>query len=502
MAFEENLANLRAKTNELVVLNGINALLGWDQQVYMPEEAAQGRGEQMSLLGGIVHDKTTSPELGKVIEDLAAEIDDLTADDEVAREVRVAKRAFEQATKIPKEKMLEFIMATTLGQSAWHKAKVTNDFPSFQPHLQHIVELNRELANFFTPFDHPYDALLDMFEPGMKTAEVRAIFDALRPRQVALIKAIGEARQVDDSFRDLPYNIDLQRKISQYVSSLQGYDWQRGRIDETEHPFTTSLGFDDVRITTKYLERDMLSAFFSTMHEAGHALYDQGINPRYKGTALGSPASMAIHESQSRLWENLVGRSKEFWTFLYPTLQAFFPGNLGNVSLEQFYRGINKVTPSLIRTEADEATYNLHIMLRQEIEIDLLEGKINTGDLPEIWNQKMRDYLGVVPKDDTTGVLQDVHWSGGMFGYFPTYALGNLISAQWWHKLLLDNPNTPDEIAAGNLGNILAWLRTNVHQYGSRYDGTELVRKVTGEGINPDYYMDYLTKKYSEVYDL
>ncbi|MGB4595457.1 MAG: carboxypeptidase M32 [Anaerolineaceae bacterium] len=502
MSFEENLKKLRENYAEQNILNGISALLGWDQQVYMPSGGAEQRGSQLAYLGGLAHEKATSPALGQLIADLVAEIPDLDADEDLAREVKLAKRSFDINTKIPTEKMMEFIRVTSIAQDVWGRAKHNNDFATFRPHLEHIVALTKELAEFFAPYEHPYDALLDMYEPGMKTAEVRAVFDALRPRQVELLRRIAEKPQVDDSFAHTEFDVDAQKKLSNYIASLQGYDWKRGRLDETAHPFTTNFGMDDVRITTKYIRDLPLSALFSTMHEVGHALYEQGLSREYNDTPLGGTSSMAIHESNSRLWENVIGRSREFWHFLYPVTQAFFPANLANVNAEQFYRGINKISPSFIRTEADEATYNLHIMLRLELEIALIEDKIAVKDLPELWMTKMQDYLGVTPPNDTQGVLQDVHWSGGMIGYFPTYALGNLIAAQWWDKMLVDQPNIPDEMAAGKLETVLLWLRENVHCHSSRYSAQELVKKVTGEGINPDHYMNYLTKKYTDIYGL
>lgn len=502
MSFEEKLKAFRERFRAMNTLGGVQGLLGWDQMVNMPEGAMEERGAQLQALGGIIYDMGTNPEFGQLIEDLSSEIPDLNADEPVAREIKQAKRQYDLATKVPKDKMMEMIMATTQAQGVWEKAKATNDYPLFQPYLQKILDLSLEFAEFFKPYDHPYDALSDQFEPGMKSKEVKAIFDALRPRQVELIKAIGECPQPKDDFLYKRYDIPMQRKINYLVATLQGYDWSRGRMDESVHPFTTSFGLDDVRITTKYHENDASDAFFSTMHETGHALYELGIGRMHQGTSLGSVSSMALHESQSRLWENLVGRSKEFWTYFYPIYQAYFSEHLANVSLDDFYKAINKVSPSLIRTESDEATYNLHIMLRFEIELAMLEGKISTKDLPEVWNEKMRDYLGVVPENDTTGVLQDVHWSGGMIGYFPSYALGNLIASQWWHKLIQDQPNTLDEIAKGDLSGVLTWLRENIHQHGSRYDAMDLVQRVTGEPLNPDYYMSYLNEKYRDIYGI
>ncbi len=499
---EENIQKLRRIIAELSDLGGIQALLGWDQQVYMPPGGAEDRANQSALIAGIMHDKATSETAGKLIEDLAAEIPDLEADDDIAREVKVAKRMYDRLTKVPKEKLIELVMATSAAHEAWVKARANNDFPSFEPHLMHIVELKKEEAEYFKPYDHPYDVLLDEYEPGMKTAEVRQIFETLRPKQVELLQQISQAEQVDNSFIKKFYPVEEQKKIGDFVSTRFGYDRNRGRIDLAPHPFTTGFGMGDVRITTRYLENDGLSALFSTMHETGHALYDQGLDRKYARTSLGQSASLAIHESQSRMWENLVGRSREFWQFAFPIMQMLFPQNLANLDLDTFYRGINRVEPSLIRVEADEATYNMHIMLRLEIEIGLIEGSIKTNELPEIWNTRMQEYLGVTPPNDSNGVLQDVHWSGGMIGYFSTYALGNLVSVQLWEQMLSENPNIPDEIAKGEFSTILTWLREHVHRHAFRYDPQDLIRKATGEGINPEPYIRYLNKKYSNIYRL
>jgi carboxypeptidase Taq len=364
------------------------------------------------------------------------------------------------------------------------------------------VDLNKQYAKLFEPFDHIYDPLLDDYEPGMKTAEVKEIFEELRPQQVELLREIAEKEAIDDSFMSKYYKPEYQEIIGRDVITRFGYDWKRGRLDVAAHPFTTGFGLGDVRITTRYLENDAGSALFSTMHEAGHALYEQGVDKKYQRHPLSGAASLAIHESQSRLWENLVGRSKEFWSFFYPSMQMLFPENLANVSLNDFYRGINKVEPSLIRVEADEATYNMHIMLRLEIEIGLMEDTIQVKDLPEIWNSRMEEYLGVTPPDDAQGVLQDIHWSGGMIGYFPTYALGNLASVQLWDKMVEQHPNIPDEVAQGKFETILGWMREHVHRYGSKYEPQEIMLKATGSKITPEPYMKYLRTKYSEIYDL
>jgi carboxypeptidase Taq len=498
----EKIERLNALAAEIFDLNGISALLGWDQHVNMPPGGVEDRSNQTALIGGYLHDRITSNELGQLISDLEKEIGDLNADNDAARNVRKAKWHFEQNSRIPKKTMIEFLMVTTQANEIWVKARQTNDYASFQPILQRIVELRQEVAEYFKPYDHVYDPLLDMFEPGMKTAEVKQIFNALRPKQVELIKAISQSKQFDNSFLKKNYDKELQEKFGRHVITRFGYDWNRGRLDVTAHPFTIGFGLGDVRITTRYLDNDGVSALFGTMHESGHAMYSQGCNPLYARTVLQEVSSLAFHESQSRMWENLVGRSKEFWTYFYPIFQMLFSGHLGNVDLETFYKGINQVEPSLIRVEADEATYNLHIMLRLEIEIGLMEKTISTKDLPEIWNTKMKDYLGVVPTNDAQGVLQDIHWSGGMIGYFATYALGNLLSVQLWEKMNQDVPNIPDEMAKGEFSSILHWLRENVHQYGSKYSSQELIQKITGSKISAEPYIRYLNQKYHQIYNI
>lgn len=487
---------------ELVDLGHISAVLSWDQNVYLPSGGTEERGIQSAALGRIMHEKFTTDEVGQLIADLEEEVGDLNAETDEARAVKVAKRQYEKQTKIPLPMLMEFIKATTMAHEAWVKAKAQSDYALFQPHLETIIDLRQQYADLFKPYDHVYDPLLDDFEPGMKTADVKEIFDKLRPQQVALLQAIAEKEPPDNSFLKQHYKEEYQEIIGRYVITRFGYDWNRGRLDVAPHPFTTEFGLGDVRITTRYLKEDAGSALFSTMHEAGHAMYGQGLDEKYKRHPLSGAASLAIHESQSRLWENIIGRSKAFWSFFYPSLQMLFPQYLGNVSEEAFYRGINKVEPSLIRVEADEATYNMHIMLRLEIEMGLMEGAIEVKDLPEIWNTKIEEYLGIVPPNDAQGVLQDIHWSGGMVGYFPTYALGNLASVQLWDKLLEGHPNIPDEIAQGKFDTVLGWMQEQIHQYGSKYEPQELMLKATGSKITPEPYIEYLKTKYGEIYDL
>ena len=487
---------------EIEDLSHIGAVLSWDQMINMPPGGAEERGNQLAALGRIIHEKFTTDEVGQLISELAEEVGDLNAETDEARMVKVSKRAYDKQTKIPLPLLMEFIQTTTMANETWVKAREEADFSIFQPDLEKIVDLRQQHANLFKPYDHIYDPLLDDFEPGMKTAEVKEIFEKLRPQQVELIHAIAEKEPPDNSFLKKHYKEDYQEIIGRDVITRFGFDWDRGRLDETTHPFTTAFGLGDVRITTRYLKDDAGSALFSTMHEAGHAMYEQGLDKKYNRHPLSGAASLAIHESQSRLWENLVGRSKEFWSFFYPSMQMLFPEYLSNVSMEDFYRGINKVEPSLIRVEADEATYNMHIMLRLEIEIGLMEGTIKVKDLPEIWNTRMQEYLGITPPDDAQGVLQDIHWSGGMIGYFPTYALGNLASVQLWDTMLEQHPNVLDEIAQGKFDTILGWMREHVHRYGSKFEPQEIMLKATGSKITPEPYMKYLKTKYSEIYNL
>jgi carboxypeptidase Taq len=409
---------------------------------------------------------------------------------------------YAKTISVPSAFIMERAKTVSLAQQAWLEARAKSDFSIFRPHLDRVIELSRHYVSFFPPTEHPYDTLLDIFEPGMKTSEVQFIFNELRPQQVELIHAISQQPQVDDSFLHLAYDEKLMWEFSVKVATAFGYDWKRGRQDPTTHPFCQSIGSDDVRITSRWVPELPFALLFGTMHETGHALYEQGIGHTWSRTALEGGASLGIHESQSRMWENLVGRSHAFWEFFYPQLQDCFNVQLGNVSLNQFFRAINKVKPSYIRVEADEATYNLHIMLRLEIEIAMLEGSISTKDLPGIWNEKMKNYLGVVPPDDAKGVLQDIHWSGGMLGYFSTYALGNLISAQLWEKFKFLNPDLDNQFRQGDFSSLLSWLRVKIHQYGRKYEPQELIQRVTKSNINSGSYIRYLNTKYSEIYNL
>jgi carboxypeptidase Taq len=498
---KEKIQQLKLLLGEISDLTTTFNLLSWDQQVNMPPAGAEIRGNQMATLGRITHDLEISPALGRLLDVLKPYTDTLDPDSDDARLIRVAARDFEKATRVPSEFVAEFNQAAALAFRAWVEARQKSDFTIFRPHLEKIVEMTRRYITFFPPADHPYDVLLDKFEPGMKTAEVKAIFDAVRPRQVALIQAIGQKTPVEDSFLHQPFDVEKQWDFGVEVITRYGYDWKRGREDKSPHPFTVGFGTQDVRITTRVDPNLLGDMLFSTLHECGHALYDQGIAPELERTPLWKVASLGLHESQSRMWENLVGRSLPFWEHYYLRLQERFP-QLGKVNLERFYRGINKVQPSLIRVDADEATYNLHIMVRLEIEIALMEGKVEVRELPGYWNTRVQEYLGIVPPDDTRGVLQDVHWSDGYFGYFPTYALGNLISVQLWEKLQGDIPDLVEQIRAGKFEALLVWLRDKIYRHGNKFEVQELVQRVTGSKIDPEPYLRYLNRKYGEIYGL
>jgi carboxypeptidase Taq len=492
---------LREILGEIADLERSGALLGWDQQVNMPSGGAETRGQQLGTLHRLAHERATSPELGRLLEGMRRTPSSLDPDSDDARLVEVATRDFEKAVRVPSAYVEERARVTTAAYEAWHEARKASRFELFQPHLEKVVDLLHRYVGFFPPAAHPYDILLDDFEPGMKTAEVTAIFSALRPKQVALIRRIAAAKQVDDSFLHQAFSEKGQWDFGVEVITKFGYDWKRGRQDLSPHPFTQGFGVGDVRITTRVDPGFLSTALFGTMHEAGHALYAQGHAPELERGPLCDGASLAVHESQSRLWENLVGRSLPFWRAFYPRLQEMFP-QVRTVPLETFYRGINRVEPSLIRVEADEATYNLHIMLRMEIEIALIEGSLSARDLPARWNQGMKDYLGVTPPDDARGVLQDVHWSTAGMGYFPTYALGNLISAQLWERIQRDMPDIERQVSEARFEPLLTWLRTNIHRHGRKLRPQELVKRVTGSPIDAGAYVRYLERKFGEIYGL
>ena len=494
------ITRLTTLLEEVVDLHHAASLIEWDEQVLMPPGGAMTHGEMVATIRKVAHEKFTSDDVGRAIDELRRNppSDDDTSD--TSRLIAIASHDYEKSVRVPAEFVAEQAQAVSAAQHAWAAARAASDFAAFRPHLEKLVDLKRRYVGFFDPAEHPYDILLDDFEQGMTTADVRQIFSVLRPRQVALIRELAARPQVEDSFLHVPYGEDAMSEFARTVVTAMGFDWQRGRQDRSVHPFATGIGPDDVRITTRFVKQEPLSLLFGVVHETGHALYEQGISPAFSRSLLGNAASLGVHESQSRLWENLVGRSLPFWEHFYPSLQQHFPSQLGAVSLDRFYRAINRVNPTLIRVESDEATYHLHIMLRVEMEIGLIEGRVSVAELPELWRTRMHEYLGVVPSDDAKGVLQDIHWSIGAFGYFATYTLGNLISAQLWSAFLRANSERDTQIRKGEFAPLLAWLRENIHRHGRKFLAQELVERVTGSRIDPEPYLQYLETKYRGVY--
>ncbi len=498
------LQELKTHLADVIHLQHAAGVLGWDQQTYMPPGGAEARAEQLATLSRLAHEMFVAETTGALLQQAAAEVDGADYDSDEAALVRVVQHDYDLATRVPTKLVEEIARTTTLAHEVWAKARQENDFASFAPMLDKIYDLMRQQADALGYEDRMYDALLDQYEPGMKTAQVEALFAELREELVPFVAAIFERLDaVDDTPVKLNYDVDKQAEFGLKVIEQLGYDMTRGRQDRAVHPFTTEFSINDVRITTRYQEDWMPAALFGSIHEAGHAMYEQGSDPRLEGTMLAGGTSLGVHESQSRMWENLVGRSRGFWQYFYPDLQKLFPEQLGAVNLDAFYKAINAVSRSLIRVEADEVTYNLHIMLRFEMENDLLEGKLAVKDAPDYWNAKMESYLGITPPDNGKhGVLQDVHWSSGLVGYFPTYSLGNFLSVQYWDKALADVPSIPDDIASGNFATLLDWLRANIHVHGRKYWPTELTERVTGEPIQVRSFMRYLKDKYTPIYDL
>jgi carboxypeptidase Taq len=509
----KTLANLEPLTTRLLEIqriNGAASLLSWDQETYMPAGGGEARAEQIAVLQGLSHQKLVSAETDKL---LSQWIDPATGQaaeqpgeawDEPSRSLlREVWRDYTRAKKLPSDFVIKLSRECSLAQQVWAQAKEQSNFARFLPNLRTILTLKREEAEYLGYKDSPYDALLDVYEPGSTIAGLRPVFAQLKARLVPLLKNITESRvRIDDHILRRSYDPGRQLEFGRLVLVAMGYDFERGRLDLSAHPFTTSFHPTDVRVTTRVYEHELQSCLFSCIHEGGHGLYDQGLDQRYFGTPLGESVSLGIHESQSRLWENCVGRSRAFWRFFYPLLQQTFSDQLRDVDLEQFYAAINGVKPSLIRVEADELTYNLHIMLRFEIEQDLIEGRTQPDDLPGLWNHKMKEYLGITPTQDSDGVLQDVHWSLGAFGYFPTYTLGNLYSVQFFEQAKLEVPRLEEDIAAGQLLGLRRWLEQKIHRWGRTFTPDHLARRVTGTGISPEPFLAYLEKKYGELYQL
>ncbi len=479
------------------------AVLGWDQQVNMPEQGVQARSQQLATLSAMGHEIITSEEAGWLLEAAEAEAEGLDYDSDAASLVRAARRGYDRYTKLPVELVVRATQVSSQAFVAWREAREKNDYAIFQPLLQETVDINLEKAEHLGYEAHPYDALLDQFEPDMKTADVERLFTDLKTGLVPLLQEIAESDPLDDSFFSAQdYDIDRQWEFTMLLLRDIGYDFKRGRQDKAAHPFTTNFSVNDVRVTTRLYPRRPQSAIFSSVHEGGHALYEQGIPQEFDRTALAGGATLGVHESQSRMWENQVGRSMAFWQYYYPIFRAFFPDALGDVTLEQFHRGINKVQPDFIRVEADEVTYNLHIFVRFELEKALMTGKLKVADIPDAWNARYEEYLGITPPDDAQGCLQDIHWSHGMIGYFPTYTLGNLMSAQLYAQAREDLPGLEAGFTRGEFRPLLDWLREKVHSYGSKFTAPELLQRSLGQEMRAQPLLDYMREKYTALYNL
>ncbi|BDI32196.1 carboxypeptidase M32 [Capsulimonas corticalis] len=496
--------DLRKRLGEVSALASTAGILEWDQQTHMPAGGAANRAAQLEVLSKITHELSVSSKTETLLAAAEKAADGLDPDSDDAAFVRVARRDFDHASKLPTELVAEIAKVTTLAHEAWAEARAASNYSKFAPCLENIVDLVRQVADHLGHSGERYDALLDQYEPGMKAADVRAMFDAIKPTSVALVKAIVERGPdaVDDSILKRDFDEAKQEAFGEAVIKELGFDFERGRQDRAVHPFCSSFTSGDVRITTRFDKNFLPMALFGTIHETGHALYEQGVARRYDGNTLGGGTSLGVHESQSRLWENLVGRSRPFWKHFYSSLQSTFPESLSDVDAERFYRAVNKVEPSLIRVEADEVTYNLHILLRFEMETDLLEGRLSVKDAPAAWNAKMQEYFGLTPPDDAQGILQDVHWSMGSLGYFPTYSLGNIISAQLFTQAQSDLGDLSGQIERGEFAPLLGWLRENIHQWGRKYTATELLQRITGKALDTAPYLQYLSAKYGDIYGL
>jgi carboxypeptidase Taq len=494
MSAESKYAELKQQLSEVWDLVKAAGLLAWDQQTKMPPKGVSDRADALGTLSKVIHERFTSAEIGGLLEDLRGYEESLPFESDEASLIRVSRRDWEKEHKVPTALREELTRAAWQAFPVWVQARRESDFSIFKPVLERNLELKRQYIECFE-VDEPYDALLDDFEPEMKTVEVREAFARLKEGLVPLIAAAP--KEHDDEFMLGPWPREAQESLGPIVVERFGFEEGACRVDETEHPFASSMGIHDIRLTTRYPERQL--GLFATMHEAGHGLYEHGVDPALTRTPLCRGASLALHESQSRMWENLVGRSRPFWEWFYPTLVQTFPQVLGDVEVERWWRAINAIRPSLIRIEADEATYSLHIILRFELEQELIAGTVALDDLPAVWNERMHEYLGVEVPDDARGVLQDVHWSRNSFGYFPTYALGNVISVQIWERVGEAIPDLEEQFERGEFTQLREWLRDNLHRHGRKFTPRETLERVVGGGLDPEPYLAYLNAKLGEL---
>lgn len=498
MGLNERIEEFKNYLRKIEYLSNALALAEWDMRVYMPKKGIEARSDMFAYISGEVYKLQTSDTMKEYIEYFEG-ADNL--DDVMKSAVRNCRKIYNQTKKIPENRYREFVKVASMSGAAWEEAKEKSDFSIFQPYLEKVTEFKREFIGYWGYQGDRYNTLLDFFEPGITVEKLDEVFGQLKKGIVDILEKIKSSKvEINSSVFNKSFPKQQQQDFNMMLLKEIGYDLEAGRMDETMHPFTTDFGNKDVRITNHYYENEFRSALFSCLHEGGHGIYEQDIPDELEGTLLDGGASMGIHESQSRFYENIIGRSISFWKYFYPEVQKRF-SQFEGVSLEEFYKGINKVTPSLIRTEADELTYSLHVIIRYEIEKELINGRVEVKDLPGLWNAKYKEYLGVEPANDSEGVLQDVHWSDGSFGYFPSYALGNLYGAQFLNRLKKDIPNLDDKLENGELEVIHEWLKDNIHKYGAVYEPAEIIKMVTAEELKADYFIEYLYDKYSKIYE-
>lgn len=499
--FQATYEKLCTHARQTTMLSSAASVIEWDEQTKMPPRGGEYRAEQLTLLAGMTHERATAPEIGEWLDELLDSplVEDPRSD--AGCVVREIKRTYDKKMRLPQRLVEELARTASLGQQTWVEARKENNFAKFAPLLEQMIKLKREEADAVGYAECRYDALLDDYEPHESAANVRDVLAALVEQLVPLVENIKESSKRPKSeilARDYP--IATQESFGEATARAIGFDFAAGRLDVTAHPFCTTLGPHDVRLTTRYQEKSLHMGLFSILHEAGHGLYEQGLPAEHFGLPTGEAISLGIHESQSRMWENLVGLSRPFWDHFYAPLQQAFPAALGDVAIDDFYFAVNESKPSLIRVEADEATYNLHIAIRFELEMALIADELAIADLPEAWNAKYEQYLGITPPDDASGVMQDVHWSAGLVGYFPTYSLGNLYASQFFEQAEQDLGNLGEQFARGEFAPLLDWLRTNIHAQGQRYTAAELVEQVTGKPLSSDALLRHLSGKFGGLY--
>ncbi len=500
------LARLKERDREIQLLTHTQSTILWDQETYMPIKAAANRAKQVSLLQELIHERVVDDEWKTLFEQAGVDSEHTMGSEGLSDDdrslLRQLWRRYCRASALPKKLVSQFAELSSQSQVVWRNARERSDFSLFAPNLKKIVAMVRDIADHVGWKEQRYDALLDEYEPYMLTSEVKNQFNYLEKELVSFLNELRAAPQIDNRPLSNEFNIDGQRKFGSLLCQALGYDPHRGRLDISAHPFSTTLGADDVRITTRFRERFLPTSIFGTLHELGHALYELGVDERYHGTILADGSSLGIHESQSRFWENVIGKSKEFWHCYWPKLREIYPGLFPDTDAEHFWRMVNRVEPSYIRIDADEVTYSLHIILRFNLERQMVSGELSIDDLPAAWNEQFEKMFGVTPPSDSEGVLQDVHWSHGAFGYFPTYALGNIFGAQFLQAQLQDMPDFWNMVAAGEFFPIKEWLTKNIYQWGCARTASELCQQICGEPINASYFIKYLRDKFSRVYQL